>query len=100
MRAKNSTPTTRSEVTEGWEALDAMELLETTRDGIFVMPKKRVTIESTYTCVLGCVGGIGKACTTLRGDIDRPRHGSRLTGGRRKACLPPPSPRMTWAYWT
>ena len=36
------------EVTKGFEALDSMEQVETTRDGIFVMPVDRITILSTY----------------------------------------------------
>ena len=37
------------EVTEGIETLRSMEDVETTREGIFVMPKDRITIHSTYT---------------------------------------------------
>ena len=36
------------EVTEGLETLRSMETVETTRDGIFVMPVERITIHSTY----------------------------------------------------
>jgi len=36
------------EVTKGMETLAAIEKVETVRDGIFVMPKKRITIHSTY----------------------------------------------------
>lgn len=35
-------------MTKGLEVLDKMESVETTRDGIFVMPKERITIFSTY----------------------------------------------------
>ena len=35
-------------MTKGLETLAAMEEVETTRDGIFVMPKHRVTIHSSY----------------------------------------------------
>jgi hypothetical protein len=38
----------RSKVTKGMETLRAFEKLETTTEGIFVMPKKRVTILSSY----------------------------------------------------
>ena len=37
------------EVTHGIETLRAMEEVETTREGIFVMPVERITIHSTYT---------------------------------------------------
>jgi len=37
------------EVTKGFETLTALEGVETTREGIFVMPKDRITILSTYT---------------------------------------------------
>ena len=36
------------EVTKGLETLRSMEAVETTRDGIFVMPVERITIHSTY----------------------------------------------------
>ena len=36
------------EVVEGLETLRSMEGVETTRDGIFVMPVERITIHSTY----------------------------------------------------
>lgn len=36
------------EVTAGLATLTAMEGVETTREGIFVMPKERITIHSTY----------------------------------------------------
>ena len=36
------------EVTKGIEALARMEEVETVREGIFVMPKQRVQIHSTY----------------------------------------------------
>jgi hypothetical protein len=39
------------EVTKGFEAqgtLSKFEAVETTKDGIFVMPKERITIHSTY----------------------------------------------------
>ena len=41
----------RREVTDGFDTLSKFEEVETTRDGIFVMPKERITIESSYvTC--------------------------------------------------
>lgn len=36
------------EVTKGFETLAKFETVETTRDGIFVMPKERITIFSSY----------------------------------------------------
>ena len=36
------------EITSGFEVLESLQKVETTRDGIFVMPKKRITIHSTY----------------------------------------------------
>ena len=33
---------------DGFDVLDKLETVETTRDGIFVMPKERITILSTY----------------------------------------------------
>ena len=33
---------------KGFEALTVMEAVETTKEGIFVMPKARITILSTY----------------------------------------------------
>ena len=35
-------------VLSGFEALDAMQQVETTKQGIFVMPVERITILSTY----------------------------------------------------
>jgi len=35
-------------VTAGWEVLAKFEQLETKREGIFVMPKERITIHSSY----------------------------------------------------
>lgn len=40
------------EVTKGLETLTKMEGVETHREGIFVMPKERITIHSTYTYVV------------------------------------------------
>lgn len=40
------------EVTSGLETLTALERLETRREGIFVMPKERITILSTYVYVV------------------------------------------------
>jgi cyclophilin family peptidyl-prolyl cis-trans isomerase len=39
------------EVTYGIETLDRLEGLETRTEGIFVMPLKRITIQSTYTYI-------------------------------------------------
>ncbi len=36
------------EVTKGFETLTKFEGVETKRDGIFVMPKERITIHSSY----------------------------------------------------
>eukprot|EP00193_Tetraselmis_chui_P016513 CAMPEP_0177780924 /NCGR_PEP_ID=MMETSP0491_2-20121128/17527_1 /TAXON_ID=63592 /ORGANISM="Tetraselmis chuii, Strain PLY429" /LENGTH=275 /DNA_ID=CAMNT_0019300857 /DNA_START=90 /DNA_END=918 /DNA_ORIENTATION=- len=36
------------QVTQGLEVLDKMQLVETKREGIFVMPKERITIFSSY----------------------------------------------------
>lgn len=36
------------EVTQGLETLAAMERVETRKEGIFIMPKERITIQSTY----------------------------------------------------
>lgn len=36
------------EVTKGFETLSKFEGVETTKEGIFVMPKERITIHSTY----------------------------------------------------
>ncbi len=36
------------EVTEGLETLTRLEQVETRKEGIFVMPLKRITIQSTY----------------------------------------------------
>jgi len=47
------------EVTHGIETLRAMEEVETTREGIFVMPVERITIHSTYTYNDGGGGGGG-----------------------------------------
>lgn len=41
-----------AKVTRGIENLHKMESVETRREGIFVMPKERITIESTYWYVL------------------------------------------------
>ena len=43
----------RREVTKGLEVLSAMEQVETRKEGIFVMPKDRITISSTYTYYVG-----------------------------------------------
>ena len=43
----------RREVTKGLEVLTAMEQVETRKEGIFVMPKDRITILSTYTYYAG-----------------------------------------------
>mmetsp|Transcript_33287 Transcript_33287/g.55823 ORF Transcript_33287/g.55823 Transcript_33287/m.55823 type:complete len:244 (-) Transcript_33287:104-835(-) len=42
-------------VTAGWELLQRLEQVETKREGIFVMPKERITIHSSY--VLEQAGG-------------------------------------------
>ena len=42
-------PPPRSEVTKGLETLARLEQVETVREGIFVMPKERITILSTYS---------------------------------------------------
>ena len=36
-------------MTKGLETLDRFERVETVREGIFVMPKERITILSTYS---------------------------------------------------
>ena len=36
------------EVTDGLDTLSLLEEVETTKEGIFVMPKERITISSTY----------------------------------------------------
>ena len=42
------------EVTNGFDTLSKFEEVETTRDGIFVMPKERITIESSYVICERC----------------------------------------------
>lgn len=42
------------EVTNGFDTLSKFEVVETTRDGIFVMPKERITIESSYVICERC----------------------------------------------
>ena len=42
------------EVTAGFETLTKMEEVETTRDGIFVMPRERITIQSSYVMCERC----------------------------------------------
>ena len=42
------------EVTKGFETLSKFEDVETTKDGIFVMPKERITIHSTYVYCNKC----------------------------------------------
>ena len=42
------------EVTAGFETLSKFEGVETTRDGIFVMPKERITIQSSYVICERC----------------------------------------------
>lgn len=41
-------PFLRREVTKGMETMRKMEHVETTKSGIFVMPKERITITGTY----------------------------------------------------
>ena len=36
------------EVTNGWDTLTNLEKVDTVKEGIFVMPKERITISSTY----------------------------------------------------
>ena len=70
----------RGQVTAGWDTLTKFEGVETRREGIFVMPKERITILSTYVkggpgdadavAVAGAAGGGStalKACER-RGD--------------------------------
>jgi len=55
------------EVTHGIETLRAMEEVETTREGIFVMPVERITIHSTYTYNDGGGGGDAAGSTSSKG---------------------------------
>ena len=57
------------EVTVGIETLAKMETVETTRDGIFVMPKERVEIKSTYVYTPTQHLGRGDACEAKLEDL-------------------------------
>ena len=43
-----ATPVHCREVLKGFDTLTAMETMETTKEGIFVMPKERISILSSY----------------------------------------------------
>lgn len=51
------------EVVEGLETLASMEEVETTKEGIFVMPKERITIHSTYTYIADDATGEPALCS-------------------------------------
>lgn len=57
------------EVTHGWEVLDKMEQVETISEGIFVMPKERITILSTYMYLTDNAAKEVKMCTSELNDL-------------------------------
>jgi hypothetical protein len=57
-----------SKVTQGMDVLHKLEGLETTKSGIFIMPKERVTIHSTYWYLASkplTLGMLGKFCIII-----------------------------------
>lgn len=54
-------------VTSGLEVLSRMEQVETTRQGIFVMPKERITIASTYVYSVSGSSGVANRSGGWRG---------------------------------
>mmetsp|Transcript_38702 Transcript_38702/g.98967 ORF Transcript_38702/g.98967 Transcript_38702/m.98967 type:complete len:258 (-) Transcript_38702:154-927(-) len=79
------------QVTKGLEVLDKMESVETTRDGIFVMPKERITIFSTYVYSASSLlhAGGGATCEEQLADMtERFDSQSHQLQEARKRCLP------------
>eukprot|EP00899_Mesostigma_viride_P028573 jgi/Mesvir1/8900/Mv02782-RA.1 len=72
-------------VTKGFEALEEMEKMETTRQGIFVMPKERITILSTYVYDSQDGGEDCTCCARLQRRLDAQE---KALQDARKACLP------------
>ena len=58
-------------VTAGEETLTKMEQVETRREGIFVMPKERISVLSTYFRTGGAASSGGSASTALKELEDR-----------------------------
>lgn len=56
-------------LTAGWDVLTKMEEVETRREGIFVMPKERIDISSTY--VYSVVDDKGSSAKSLAECEDR-----------------------------
>lgn len=69
-------------MTKGLETLTKMEEVETRREGIFVMPKQRVTIHSTYVLCEKCEKELAEArqrLGSLTKELERHRS-ARLPG--------------------
>ena len=68
-------------MTAGWETLSKFETVETRREGIFVMPKERITILSSYVKGGESTSGTGgeslKACTARADALTVELHGIR-----------------------
>jgi hypothetical protein len=57
------------EVVDGIEALAKMEEVETTKSGIFVMPKERVQIHSSYVYSPNAKGRTADSCEAKLEDL-------------------------------
>lgn len=58
------------ELTSGFEVLESLQKVETTRDGIFVMPKSRITIHSTYVYDATDDSSSAPAAASCRGTLN------------------------------
>mmetsp|Transcript_65402 Transcript_65402/g.206693 ORF Transcript_65402/g.206693 Transcript_65402/m.206693 type:complete len:174 (-) Transcript_65402:209-730(-) len=76
-------------LTKGDEVLTALEQLPTKREGIFVMPRERISIVSSHVIEDAGGGGDGGSCEAQLDFMQRRLEASQIENAKlRKGCLP------------